>query len=215
MPLAPDVTGRDSLLAFVSLDGSTAAFTFRDGPVGCRCEDVWVWRRNGEPLELASVSTSGGEAGQSEAVDISGNGRFVLFHSTSSTIAGGPPDSRGQLFVRDLATDTTAMVPLWTPQNPIPFGDELNAAISDDGDRVVFAAERSLPVNGQPTIGAFPVVYDRSSGAKTLLAQTSTANDYLAFFSALTISGDGRRVAYSTNDLSGNVHHIVADLIGG
>jgi hypothetical protein len=213
--LGPDEIGHDSMGAIVPAESwPMAAFTFRDGSLGCRCEDAWVWRPTQAP-ELVSVSTTGGESGASEVVDISGSGRFVLFHSSSSVVAGGPPDSRGQLFVRDLVTDTTTIVPLPTPQNPVSIGHELNAAISDDGDRIVFVTERGVPQNGMPFIASFPTVFDRSARTWTVLAVAQTAEHTLWYPSNVAMSGDGKRVAYSTIDTAGNVHHIVADLTGG
>jgi putative cell wall-binding protein/Tol biopolymer transport system component len=59
-----------------------------------------------------SVSSAGAEApgGAGEAIDISGNGRYVVFNSDSSGLVSEPVNGSQQVFMRDLVAGTTRLV---------------------------------------------------------------------------------------------------------
>jgi hypothetical protein len=76
-------------------------------------EDVYVWHYNdgGSYLTLASVSTAGVKGnGDSAIASISYDGRYVVFQSSATNLVPGDSNGVEDVFVRDLATQTTHRV---------------------------------------------------------------------------------------------------------
>jgi hypothetical protein len=205
-PLANyDATATASYGALVSADGQTAAFSYRDGPVGCSaCVDVWAFLSGG--ISLVSPTAAGGtsNSGDSDPVDVSADGRYILFHSTALDLAGGPVPSspQGQLLVRDLIAGTTSLV-----GGLGALGDPFVAAISDDGTKV------ALPVNRMAGNGPrpFAAVYDRNTNLTTVLTPLDLDHQLWAW-SYLAMAANGGRIAFDVTTNVGEVHHTVVDL---
>jgi hypothetical protein len=138
--------------------------------------------------ERVSVSSSGvqGSGSSNQAFDLTPDGRYVLFSSTSRQLNGDVaiPGTNGALFVRDRATETTSRV-----------GGDLSevyaASISDDGRWVVARA-------GSGT-GAGTVLVDRDDGTLVTLGATGNASSS-AERRGVAITGDGATVAYTLAD---------------
>jgi hypothetical protein len=200
-----DLTATASYGALVSGDGQSAAFSYQDGPVGCTaCVDVW-WFRN-DAVSLASPTAAGGTSnnGDSDPVDISGDGRYVLFHSTALDLAGGPVSSRpqGQLLVRDVIGGTTSIV-----AGLGGIGNPFAAAISDDGTKVALPVDR-LASGGPYT---FAAVYDSTTHLTTVL--TPVDRDHvLSSSSYLAMSANGGRIAFDVMLPNFENRHLVVDL---
>lgn len=103
-----------------------------------------------------------------------------------------------------MAGTAPAVVP-W----PVAEGRLLHASISDDGDRVAYAADLTVTDSGRPVEIVAAHLLDRSSGELVPLSKTGTADDALSRFSNVAISGDARRVAFT------NMSHVVAKVVGG
>jgi hypothetical protein len=209
LPLGGGSFATASWGALVSADGSTATFSHRDAPVGCgACVDTWAWR--GGSTVLVSPSTSGGPSttGDSQPVDVSSDGRFVLFLSTAVDLGAGPTDPaspQGRLFVRDLVAGNTAVVP---PAVTV-VGDASAAAISDDGNKVAFATDRPVTLPGGAVVqGTFAVLYDRATSLMADLTPVD-ADHQLWSPTRLGMSASGRRVAFDVVAAAGERHAVV------
>jgi hypothetical protein len=140
--------------ALLSDDGSTAVFTHRNGPFGCTaCTNVFAARVGSAP-ELASPAVNGtpSTTGDSQAVAVSPNGRFVLFQSTSTDLAGGHTNTEGHLYVRDLVNDTSDELPVpladpWTPRpaRSVTTGSASPSSSTAPPHPVVSSSPRSSP----------------------------------------------------------------------
>jgi hypothetical protein len=83
-----------------------------------RGRDVYVFRVDDEEWEVASVSSAGeyvdgissAEGGGSWMPQVSANGRFVTFYSTSRELIPQDNNGRGDFFIRDLWTYQTKRV---------------------------------------------------------------------------------------------------------
>jgi len=198
-------TATTSYGTLVSADGQTAAYSYRDGAVGCSsCIDTWAFRSGG--LVLVSPTASGGTSatGDSEPVDVSSDGRFILFHSTATDLAGGAGarSPQGHLYVRDLLAGTTTVV-----AELGALGDAFASAISDDGTKVVLPVDR-VAGNGPRS---FAAVHDRNNGLTTVLTPVDLDHQ-LSIESWLAMSANGGRIAFDVQTNSGDVHHMVVDL---
>jgi Tol biopolymer transport system component len=137
-------------------------------------------------VRLSNGSSGVAAAGASWSPCISRNGRFVAFASTANDIV--PNDFGGlDAFVFDLNGGTVVRVPLANAAAEVSSLD-----VSDDG-RCVAVAQN---LNGTPST-AFAYLYDVSNGSYTRLASKT---------SAVSLSGDGRFVAFSSagSELPGN-----------
>lgn len=173
-----------------------------------RVSDVFVFDRRTRRVRRASVANNERDAnGPSDRPAISADGRYVAFWSAASNLVPNDRNGVGDVFVRDLVANTTRIVSVSSngiPQDRAvtPLLREL--AISANGERVAFvSAARNLAQQA----GRLPQVYlrDLRAGTTTLVSASATGAPDGAS-SEPRISGDGRRVIYSsrsTNQLAG------------
>ena len=201
--------------AVVSADGNHIAFTVCDPwmrpDLASICD---VWSLDTRTWAWAALSTTPdgvhGDADSGEAV-LSGSGRFVVFRTVASNLAGGPAGV-AQLVVRDRDADgngifdepgtatleTVSVSAGLQPGN----GDSATAEVSDDGRFVAF---RSLASNLVPadTNNVWDVFRrDRHSNEtrrlneRALGEQSPDAVDS----PAISMSADGQRVVFTSAD---------------
>ncbi len=138
----------------ISADGNVVAFLAASsnlvpGPASGALYDIYVSDPHGTEIVRASTGTGGALAtdGRSLNPDLSGTGRYVVFESTTSSFAAGGSTSQTDIFLKDLATDTTTRISTslaGTDGN----GESINARVSADGDYVVFQSEASNLTSG-------------------------------------------------------------------
>ncbi|SCG52448.1 hypothetical protein GA0070609_2664 [Micromonospora echinaurantiaca] len=170
--------------------------------------DVFVADVTTGQLTRASVTTAGAEGdGRSTYGIISGGGDHVAFTSFAANLV--PMDTNGvdDLFVRDLATNTTTRENVTSSggqANPDPdLGFSISSlSITDDGRTVAFSswADNLVPAD---TNGASDVfIRDRTTGTTSRI---TAAGGVQADGDNATISGDGSTILFtSTSDaLSG------------
>src|SRR5258706_8085974 len=140
------------------------------------------------PGDLARVSVDSGGAqanGGSNHDQISGDGRYVVFESAATNLAGGT----GGLFLKDRQTGAVTRVGV----------DGENASISNDGRFIAFDSGATNEVSGD-TNGFFDIfVFDRQSGLTTLVSVDSSGVQANGDSMAPAISGDGRYVAFPSD----------------
>ncbi|MFB2585288.1 cell wall-binding repeat-containing protein [Herbiconiux liukaitaii] len=156
--------------------------------------------------QMVSVSTAapgkagGGSSGISliGQAAISGNGRFVVFGSTSKDI--GPRQMVAQsAYVRDLETGVTRNIAT-RPDGSIVDGSIYRPAISDDGGVIAFISEAPDIVPGALFKIDQAYIWDRSSDSFRVASVSNDAVPQLANRSVtdIDISGDGTVVAFTT-----------------
>jgi hypothetical protein len=151
-------------------------------------------------LTRVSVNSSGAQAnGISFGSSISGDGRFIAFHSSANNLVSGDVNDAEDAFVHDRQTGITSLVSVKTG------GEQANYAsgspgISDDGRYVVFASQASNLITDDKNYHGWDVfVHDRQTGETTCVSVNSSGeqgNDE-SFNGA--ISGDGRYVTFESN----------------
>jgi Tol biopolymer transport system component len=113
---------RPSYTAGISANGRFIAFTslatnLVPGDTNDR-QDAFVYDRSTGRTQRVSVSSSGAQAklardpwGGSAALDISANGRYVLFRSDASNLVPGDTNGKSDAFIRDRKTGKTRRIP--------------------------------------------------------------------------------------------------------
>jgi Tol biopolymer transport system component len=182
------------IVAGVALDGVTPQAYLRDLGAG----------RN----ELASRASGGGAGANSfvEHVQISGDGRYVVFATSATNLlpAGQAPAGGSHVYRYDSATDTVAAVDVG-PGGAWGDGDARYPSISDDGRWVAYSSAASNLVAGVADGGGLTDIFLRDMGASgpgaTRLvshaagAPTTPANRESE---SVAISGTGRFIAYAS-----------------
>ncbi len=155
-------------------------------------------------ITRVSVDSAGNEASAfSNRPSISADGRFVAFASAASELVPGDTNNNGDIFVRDLSTNTTTLVSVSSS------GDRGNSnsffpSISGDGRFVVFYSDATNLVPGDTNNQRDIFVRDLSTNTTTLVSVSSNGDrgngsSSADFFSGPSISANGRFVAFASN----------------
>jgi uncharacterized repeat protein (TIGR01451 family) len=164
--------------------------------------DVFVRDRLTGTTERVSVTSRGREGNNhsgitSERVDISDDGRFVVFDSEATNLARGDDNANAEVFVRDRLTGETELITRGLDGSPATGS---SPAISGDGRFVAFISSSQNLVAGHPEFNLFPhaYVYDRQTGTFERIDVDpggALANDQA---NRVDMSADGRFVAFDT-----------------
>ena len=191
----------------ISADGRYVAFGSRADDLSAEDNDsvVNIFVRDLQTNTVTLVSRSSGTAGVpadlwSESPSISADGRYVAFMSVAHNVSG-EDNNLGNIFVRDLQSDTTTFV---SRANGISGaaanGGSEAPTISADGRYVAF---QSLAVNlgGGVATKSDVFVRDLQTNTTTLISRTSGASGAAADGHSRTpsISADGRYVAFDSD----------------
>ena len=175
--------------------------------------DVFVRDLAAGTTLLVTISTNGGSAnGASRSAVMTPDGGYVAFVSEASNLAPGDTNGIADVFVRDLAARTTALVSVGAKSAPAPSGSEIFVSssespdISADGRYVAFYSTATNLVSGTQTVGD---VYVRdtvagatawaSAYARTAVHSSMGAANAVTF--NLAMSDDGQFVAYEARPI--------------
>ncbi|HEX9092974.1 MAG TPA: hypothetical protein VF902_03240, partial [Coriobacteriia bacterium] len=184
--------------------------------------DVFVHDRVTGATTRVSVDSSGAQGNaSSHAPSISSDGRYVAFESNAGTLVANDTNGQTDIFVHDRATGATTRVSVHSSGSQ---GDNTSNApsISSDGRYVAFSSFASNLV-GSDTNGMMDVfVHDSVTGATTRASVDSSGAQGNASSSAVSVSSDGRFVAFSSyasnlvaGDTNGTPDVFVHDSITG
>src|SRR5947209_6949739 len=197
----PSLSANGRFVAFASIasnlvPGDTNGSPDCDPTCGA---DVFVRDRQLGTTERVSVSSGGAQAdGESFNPAISADGRFVAFQSDASNLVPGGTNGYGHVFLRDRVNGTTAEVDLGPGGVQGNRDSGYDLAISADGFFVAFVSEASnlVPHDTNGVTDAF--VRDRRTGRTERISISLSGAQANGGSSCLSISADGRFVAFST-----------------
>jgi Tol biopolymer transport system component len=156
---------------------------------------------------LVSVSTGGVQGnGNSGAGNITADGRYVTFFSTSNTLAPEDTDTFFDVFVRDLVLGTTTLVSV-SSDGTKGFGTSSWPFITDDGRYVVFQSDARNLVAGGTNGFQHIFVRDRQAGTTELVSMSTQGAQATQLNDIGNMSADGRYVvfvSYASNLVSGD-----------
>lgn len=171
--------------------------------------DVFVRDRQAGTTQRVSVSGNGAQGnGGSYQPELSADGRFVIFYSSSSNLV--PGDTNGQLdvFVRDRQTNTTQRVSVGQG-NAQASGASAGQAISPNGRFVAFESNATNLVSGDTNRQGDIFVRDRQTGTTQRVNLGPGGVQANGSSAADAISADGRFVAFTsvaTNLVAGDTN---------
>src|SRR5581483_2068170 len=217
----PSISDDGRFVVFVSASDTLAP---EDG--GCCDDDVFVHDMQTGTTTRVSVkriTSFGTEAvSNSEDGDISGNGRYVAFVGPCDTVAPCSGSTEGQVFLRDLQTNTTSQLTFGNSGQ----GAKGNPDVNDDGSRVAFEAAGTDLVPGDTNNTGDVFVVNAATKAITRASVDSAGNqgndNSSSGLEGPAINGDGTKVAFesfATNlvpgDTNGKRDVFVHDLTTG
>ena len=163
-------------------------------------EDVFVHDRQTKMTTRVSVNMEGGDPNDSsQRPSVSGDGRFIAFHSSATNLIEGDMNNSSDIFVFDRETETTSRVSVNT-EGGDPDSHSIFPAISGNGRFVSFwsVATNLVPDDTNEVTDIF--VYDRQTETTTRVSVNTEGGDAdkdSRFFSSL--NGDGRYVAFQSS----------------
>jgi Tol biopolymer transport system component len=186
----------DSLFSAISEDGRFVAFAsdatnlVAGDTNGVR--DVFVRDRVAGTTERVSVATDGAESdAEPQYVDLSGDGRFVVWASAASTLVADDPNPDVDVFLRDRTAGTTTLVSRAPSVSPVI--SSTHPRITPDGAHVFFVSGAALTADDTDASGD-GYRYATASGELSLLTEGDVP------VSLPGPSEDGSLVVFGAND---------------
>jgi Tol biopolymer transport system component len=193
--------GRAAPWPAISGDGRFAAFVFAGRLVEEDTNgrsDVYVRDRVEDAVELVSLGADGGpaDAGSWGEVDISDDGRFVVFTSRATNLVDGGADGNRNVFLRDRLAGTTTLVS--GAPGVVADGPSWEPAISGDGRYVAFRSRAPNLVPGDTNRRSDVLVWDRLDSSVERVSVSSRGTQTQTWSRWPELSYDGRFVTFGS-----------------
>lgn len=168
---APSVSSDGRFVAFESTAFNLTGIKDENGR-----SDVFVRDLRTGVTKLVSVNTSRNAAGRgdSTAPVISASGRFVTFQSDADDLVANDFNNDVDVFVRDLQTNTTALVSINELKNGAGNAGSIDPVISADGRFVTFESWASDLCPNDANGGIDVFVRDLQAGTTSLVSVNKT-----------------------------------------
>lgn len=188
----------------LSDDGRFVAFTSHSDDLvpgdANRRRDVFVRDLVTGTVRLVSVGLDGrSAAGDSWWPRISGDGRRVAFVSDATNLVAGAGSRVLAVYVRDLVDGSTQLASARNGTSQKPSRDSVGPRINADGQWVLF--ESASPELAPGETGSFARLYLRHLPTRRTLRASSNQFPNLSAPGAVSLSADGRRVAFVATSL--------------
>lgn len=188
----PAMTPDARYVAFVS-----AASNLVHGDTN-RTIDVFVYDLEEHTIERVSLNNEGEQGnGNCWTPDISEDGRYVSFSSSSDNLVAGDSNGVVDVFVYDRQENTIVRASL-SEHDMQANGESVNAKLSASGRYVVFESEATNLVSGDSNRVKDVFVRDLRGGRTTRLSQSELLSQADAACETPAISGNGLNVVFST-----------------
>jgi len=188
--------------------------------------DVFVYDRLTGTVERVSVDGAGNQGnGASNAVNLSGDGRFVVFNSSATNLVLGDTNAAVDVFLHDRLTGATERISVNTAGIQGNGSSQGDTDISDDGRFVAFQSDATNFITGDTNGTTDVFVRDRTAGTTSLVSVSTTGtvgNARSPENSGCQISPNGRYVVFPSiatdlvpGDTNGQNDVFMRDLLAG
>lgn len=184
----------------ISDDGGYVAFAAEvDDGFGGSIRDIYVWRRSNNSVQIINFKSPSTFANDwSDSPSISGDGRYVAYHTWADNLVSGDGNNSADIHVFDRNNSSTTRVSRSTG-NQQANRDSLYPILSGDGNFVAFY---SLATN----LGLTPTnnvaqnyLHNRSNGQLLQISLDAQGQPLRATNHVFDVSHDGRFVMLSTD----------------
>lgn len=188
--LFPAISGDGRYVAFISL-ASNLVGGDTNNEYDAFVRDLQTGRT--ERVSVASDNQQG-NAGANHDIQISRDGRFVVFRSPSSNLTANDTNFFSDVFLRDRVNGTTELISVSTMGVSGNRGSQM-PVVSDDGRYVAFVSDAMDLAAPENTVTADLFLRDRASGTTRRINVDGSGNPSPRVRGA-SISADGRLVAF-------------------
>jgi hypothetical protein len=208
--VASDGTEGNSYVAqdsAISADGRYVVFGSRawslvPGDEQYGYEDVFIHDNQTGVTERISVSSSGvpGNKDSFYGVDISADGRYVVFTTEASNLVSNDTNNKWDIFLRDRQMNTTVRVSVSSTGSQ-SNGNSWLPRISEDGDTVVYTSEATNLISSDSNNRWDIFVFNRLNGQTERVSISTSgvqANGDSGDNKTPAISADGRYIAFTS-----------------
>lgn len=160
--------------------------------------DVYLRDRTAGATRIVSfglVPAGSAANGDSDQPRISGNGLYVVFHSTAANLRTIDTNGVGDVYVYSVMASHTTRV----PEAMEPNAESLHPSIDYEGRYIAFASDATNLVPGDTNGKRDVFVYDRHNGNMELVSRNSDGELGNELSDYPSISPDGRYVAFSSH----------------
>jgi Tol biopolymer transport system component len=159
--------------------------------------DAFVYDLHTNQITRVSVSSTGEQANDHIwAVDISADGRFVVFETHASNLVPDDTNNAYDIFVHDLHTRQTKRVSVSSSGNQVESGCQ-DPRISGDGNLIVFSSSGELVPDDTNFVGDI-YLHDQRTGITRRVSIGWNGQEADARCVNPAISADGRYVAFQS-----------------
>jgi Tol biopolymer transport system component len=189
----PALSGDGRYVAF-----SSAAANLVSGDTN-NDRDIFFADRLSGILQRISTDSGGGQGNDdSDAPDVSRNGRFVVFHSASDDLVDGDTNGYLDVFLKDLHTGVVTLVST-NDTGAGTNGDSVDPVVSDDGRYVAFTSSASNLVANDRNLCEDVFVKDLLTGSVTRVSTNGAGVEGGDISASPAMTGDGRYVVFESD----------------
>lgn len=186
------ISGDATIVTFTSLATNMASSDIND------CADVFAKTISTGITEVVSKNSSSDYGNRaSESVDISSNGRYVVFRSRAANLVAGDTNGYADIFLRDRTSGTIERVSVQSDGSQA-FFDNRWPKVSDDGRFILFESESQNYVFEDDNIKRDVFIRDRDSSLTTLVSTGAAGAIANGKSSNSAISGDGDFLGFTS-----------------
>jgi len=173
--------------------------------------DIFLHDRVNKTTTKISLDSNGNQGnGPSLAPKISGDGKFVAFHSYASNLISSDSNGQPDIFLRDLVNKTTTRISV-NSNGSQGNNSSFSPTISGDGKFVAFYSSASNLTSGDSNNTMDIFLRDVVNKTTKLISVDSNGNQATSFSLTPAISANGRSVAfysYASNLTTGDTNNI-------
>jgi hypothetical protein len=191
----------------MSADGRYIAFTTTSALVAADTNALSdVYLKDTLTGTTTRVSTSSADAQTTSGAPIgpviSGDGRYVVFQSTSTNLVAGDTNGQSDVFYKDTQTGVMQRASTTTAGVQGTGGASTDASISEDGTVVVFVSLTTDLVPGDTNAQRDTFKKNMTTGELTRVSVDAQGNEFnnTSFNTTSAVSRDGRYVMFQTSN---------------
>jgi Tol biopolymer transport system component len=204
----------DSSGAVISSDGRFVAFLNSSGDSSASNVVLRDLQSGTTKLVSVNYAGTGGGNGSSSSPSVSADGRLVSFQSLASDLLAAPSVSGLSIYVRDMNSGVTTLIPTPQLEFPLVFRSILESTLSADGRYVIFSYSYNLfdALAGEVPKGNV-ARYDLETGMFSLLPDSGICKTGPRLCSVRayrpSASADGRFVTFAQTAIGSQVFEAV------
>ena len=165
--------------------------------------DIFVRDMNSGVTTRVSVATGGGQSnGDSDSPSISEDGRYVVFSSVGTNLAGNDNNNARDVFIHDRNDGSTRLVSVNQIRTASGGGsanpESYEPTISSEGRYVAFTSDASDLVTGDNNNSTDIFLYDVQSGSMTLVSANTAGRPAQGRSRDAFVAPGGQFIAFSS-----------------